>query len=115
MGREQGCPHAAWPHGFGVGMGMLLLPSHRVSLVPRFPLQQGGEAEESPCHETQDVSAAAAAVQASTGPLHGGDAFVPSTSFIFPFPGQSLGAAKPDVPGRPPGYPVPRGRSGPSR
>lgn len=62
-GREQGC------HGFGV-WGCSSCP-HHVSLVPQFPLQLGGEGEESPCDETQDVSAAAAVVQVSTGPSWG--------------------------------------------
>lgn len=85
MGRDRqgaGLSPCCWPHGFGVVVGVLPLP-HHVSLVPRFPFQRGGEGEDSPCNETQDVSAAV--VQVSTGPSMG-DAFVPSTSFIFLFP-----------------------------
>lgn len=79
-------------------------------MPPRCPLSLNflfsGEGGEPPCHETQDVSAAAAVVRVSTGPSMGA-AFVPSTSFIFLFPARSSR-------GRTSALPNPTCRAGPA-
>lgn len=85
-----------------------------MSLVPRFPLQLGGEGEESPCDETQDVSHGCGCASQHK-PLHGGR-LCSQHLFHLPLPslqqpGQSLPATKPDVRGwaAPRGTPQPLG------